>query len=815
MSLKPLLSFSSGELDPILTDNVTLEKFNKGLTTARNVMIGKTGAILSRFSRRLVIQAKSTNKAIKIYQPPNTEYLLEFGDLYLRVHYNISITGSTYVELVTTYTSDEALTLHFTTSQDYVYIFCSGKKMRKLYLNFLTSAFVAEADIFKVPNPLHTISITATGAPAGYKVDYLCSLVINGEESVAFDSLTSYPTGVNKPIAAGQSNAITAAWLASGVVFAEVSEMRVYSRPAGGGAYGFLGSTTAFGTSGLNKIATYTDIGNVPDYGNGTQDLITKYGLGGDAIIDLKPRTGTVYQQRLLLTTEDDKEALLASRPGFKNNFYRDFPYASDSALLFKAGTSGKAFVLRIIESDGIVVFTTNGVYTNSGLLGISNIALERRGGWIIDPDLPPLVVPGGLFFVDTSNTIRQLIFSQEILAYESVEQTIFSNHLFTTRKITSWCYQTGTAPLIIVTFSDGTFAAFTYNFEHQMKAWTRHDSKYPVEQVEGTVEYDKSYFVTNKNGAREIEMSLPRYIPVETFTTDREADMKAPMMFADSIREQAFLAQEEFTPDQTLVPVTPGDWSGQLSMTYPDEGSGPYSAWTTLRFFHPVNKNIIDLTVVSSTGTETIFEPSEEFPSEYAVGPNLYTISNTMTGLSHLEGESVAVMVDGALVASPYNDVEGLSTVTVTGGSISLPNGMLGAIIVVGRPIAADIKTLNVSTVEQSPTLLESINVNKMYVRVKDSRGLYVSNNFPEEKNDEKDGTSVQDMESLDEALVPEYADLIGNRGFQPVSKRCEVTVRGDWRNQGQVAIRQVDPLHFQILSIIPDITVLKRSDR
>lgn len=826
MSLKPLINFSSGELDPILTDQVTLEKFNKGLSTARNVIIGKTGALMSRFSTQYIRRAKEEGK-IKVYSPPNTEYVLEFGVGYLRLHYYIDIdNGSMGLDFTTDYTEVDLQNLHFTTSQDYVYIFCEGKKVKKFKLDYINSSFMSDTSIFNIPMlPISISSITVTSSN-GYPIDYLATIVVNGEESFPVDTLVAFPSGTLKPIATGQSNLITVQWPTVAIDQNQINEVRIYSRPTKGGAYGFLGSTTAFSTASGVTSAAYRDIGGVPDYGNGVQDLITKSGLEGKAPIDLHPSTGTVYQQRLLMTTKFDKEAILASRPGYKNNFYRDFPYASDSALQFKAGTSGKANVLRIIESEGLVVFTSNGVYTSVGVLGPSNIGLERRGAWVINKDIPPLLVPGGLFFVDTANTIRQMVFSQQILAYESVEQTIFSNHLFKTRKITSWCYQTGTTPMIIVTFSDGTFATFTYNFEHQMKAWTRHDSEFPVEQVEGTLEYDKSYFVVNKNGRRELTVTLPRYISAETYINDEHADMKAMGIFADSIRQQAWVTGgEEFMRTLTLVPVVAGDWSGQLKVTYPDQelpgDKGPWYPYVLdpsnpkPRYYHPITNNLIEMEVISSEQYETIFQPSEEFPKEYAKGPLFFSPMNTMSNLNHLEGESVVVVVDGSIVASPKNDKEGYEEIIVSGGSITLPDDMYGGIIIVGRPITADIKTLNVSTVEQSPTLIESVNVNKMYVRVQDSRCLYVANNFPEEEIGEKDGSTVKDMDSIDEELVPKNGDIIGNAYFPPKSKRCEITMRGDWSNSGQVAIRQVDPYHFEILSIIPDLTVLSRSDR
>jgi hypothetical protein len=484
MSLLPLLSFASGELDPVLTDNVTLEKFKKGLATARNVMITKTGSISSRFAREYRKAAKLADKKIKIYCPQNTDWVLEFGESYLRFFEEDNVIGvgetlSLVKELVTDYTEDDLDNLHFTANKDFIFIFCKAKQTKKLILNptgfSLDPTFALAAAMFSIPSTTITSSVTPAGTPSGYPVDYMITLVINGEETLG----SSITGGVNKPISATQSNVIKGVWVTSSIATSQITEARVYSRPSGGGAFGFMGSTNKFVTAGANTEAYFLDFGQSPDYTNGTQDLVTKYGMNGIAIKDLNSRTGIIYQQRLVVTADSNEEALAASRPGYYNNFYTDFPAAADSALLFKSGTSGKANVLRLLDSDGIIAFTTNGVYMNTGLLGPDNTGMDRKGSWVIKETLPPLVVPGGVFFVDRTNTIRQLVFSQDILAYESVEQTIFSNHLFKNRVINSWTFQDGTTPVIIVSFTDGTFATFTYNFEHQMKAWTRHDSKY------------------------------------------------------------------------------------------------------------------------------------------------------------------------------------------------------------------------------------------------------------------------------------------------------------------------------------------------
>ena len=63
-----------------------------------------------------------------------------------------------------------------------------------------------------------------------------------------------------------------------------------------------------------------------------------------------------------------------------------------------------------MIEHNGLIVFTSIGVFVNIGVLSIDNNILERVGSWKIDDSIPPLVVPGGLFFVEkNTGAIKQL----------------------------------------------------------------------------------------------------------------------------------------------------------------------------------------------------------------------------------------------------------------------------------------------------------------------------------------------------------------------------------------------------------------------
>lgn len=832
MPIKRQLSFSSGEIAPILQERTTLERFQNGLATARNVMIRKTGAIMSRFGREFLVANTSDDVKVKIYVIPNTELYVEIavdpdnnGSLTVRnfnggniADFNLTDADPTGYGYPLTY--DNIDNLHFVGSKGYVFIFTGvGGDAYPLRLDHVNNELLYQNDIFIVPEP----PISATGSGSGstlYEVDYAVTNVVNGEESDYLE-LPSLPTYL--PVDPGDENNLEINVAPNTNDITQYNEVRVYRRPAGGSAYGFIGRSTNIYDNGSGDIvAEFTDFGQEADFTNSTPFSITEEGLNSLSDVgQYKVATGAIYQQRLILGNlkDNDEEAILASRPAYLNNFYRDFPYSSDSALKFKAGTTGQARVLRIIDSDGLVVFTTAGVYVNTGVLSPTNNALTRRGRWVIDDKIPPLVIPGGLFFVDkTTNSVRQLVYSNDYGTYIANDQSIFSDHLFEERTIKSWAYQEGVIPILIVSFSDGTFATYTYDFEHQMRAWTRHDSKWPVEQVEGTGIADTTFFVMNKNGQRYIEKTVPRIVPADIKVSTPEWDKMKYSAFMDEMVSFNFKYNDSLSNGDvlTLTPVTPDTWDGNLTL---DSGSSPLFTLTlqggVSRFFNPVDGAYIDLTVVSkNSNTSIVVSPSEEFPQEYASGFNLYGVRKSLTGLDHLEGEEVCVMGDGNVVASPNNDFQDDSfpTLVVSGGSVELPEAY--SFVHVGLPITADVKTLRVSTVEQRPVTIESMTLDKLYVKVFDSRGLFVANEFPENKIHEEDGSTVDGMQSLDEYEVPDNIPLIGNRAKPNSFERYEITTAGDYEGEGSVAIRQVDPFHFIIESIISDIEVFNRSN-
>jgi hypothetical protein len=818
MALKIQASFAAGELDPALHERTTLQKYDSGLKTARNAVVGRTGRLMSRPGRKHLVQTKLEGRRVILYSPPRSNLLLEWGHLYVRVYaynnptYLASLSGADLVdEYSHALTEDDLDKIHFETSGQYVFVFCQGKETLKLFPD-AGGGFVSSSDVFSPPpKPTAAGYITATGT--GYDVEYAITVVRGGQESPAKELTTS--AGVlGLPIAAGEQNPIYGEVPTIGT--GEITEFRFYRRPRQGGAYGYIGSSSYLAVSAFvpaNTAGHFVDTGFSADYSHNPPESDVGTVTRGSRTdpIDIDAQTGCMYQQRLLLA---DGEVIYASRPGYANNFTRDFPLGSDSSLAFKSGASGYAYVLRMIDSDGLVAFTRTGVFLHTGALTPTNLSLAKKGPWVIDERVPPIAVPGGVLFIDrATHSVRCLAWSTEAASYSGEDMGIWSDHLFQGIRVASWAFHAGEIPLLWVVFSDKTFASFTYEREHEMRAWTRHDSSVNVEYVCGSDVADTSYFIVEKDGVRSIEVTLPRYASADASADDADVDKTDIIAAMDSIMTFSTKLNDDLagSDELELAPVDPHDWTGSLDLTcgtsglFPSPGAGDVG--TILRMFDEDGTNI-DLEVTLRIDDNHVrVTPSNEFPSAMASNPNVYVTQDSFTGLDHLEGEDVAVIVDGYVVGSPNNDAEHYPEMQVSGGTLSLPGSLRGAIVHVGRPQVGDLETLDVDTVEQRPVLLESKTVNKVYIKVHRSRGLYVGHRFP-------DGDGVAGMQELCSMEV-DYEDdnpIVANRYDRPQTKRIEVTLPGDWRSNGRVCIRQADPIHWEILSIVPDLEDLRR---
>lgn len=808
MAYKIQSSFSAGELDPALHERTTLDKYSNGLKTARNVQIGKTGRLISRPGTKFGTSSYSLNHKSVLYSIPYSQYFIEVSG-YDGTNPNIRIfawgaSSPTYTLTDTSISNYNVELIHFASKGIYIFMFLEGIKFKVIGLD----GSVATDSDKQYQHPAGVLTSMVSSTSGNYPVEYVMTYEEDGEESIVSNILNigGYPT-VNNTSRMNLKVTATGKVTHMGSI-----KTRCYRRPSTttsnpNGSFGFIGYGCFNFVSGSDYNYTFTDFGQEADYEHQPPDYDNTYYVDStsNGAFNATPKTGTIFQQRLLISGSINKEAIFASRPGNLSNWTRDYPVNAASTLAFKSGSSGQATVLRLMDAaSGLIVFTSVGVYASApGALTPDNLGLDKRGSWVIDEKVPPLEIPGAIIFVDKStNSVVALNYDLNAASYVGAEVSIFSNHLFYGKTIKSWAYQYGDIPTVWCVMSDGTLNGFTFSAEHKMTAWTHHDTDGLFESVcvikNRFSNNDDVVFVVKRGSTKNIETLSSRHLTDIKNYVGCDASKTLVSYPSDS---------DGLTGVYTINPVTLGVWDGELTLTNTmivfGNSAGNGAVGTIFRYFD-ADGSAIDLTVTQYISVSSVkVMPSQIWDSTLTTFTGLYKTHNVITGLSHLEGKQVTVFVDGFVEASPLNTVENYTSYTVSGGQITLANGKRGAIITVGLPYAVDIETLDVDTVEQKPTLLESSLASRIFLKIQDSRGIFMANKFPSDDTN----TGMVDPEYRTEEL-----DLIGNAAQKPYSRRLEFFIPGDWKSNGRVAIRQVDPLPVEILSIIPDLEVYRR---
>jgi len=150
-----------------------------------------------------------------------------------------------------------------------------------------------------------------------------------------------------------------------------------------------------------------------------------------------------------------------------------------------------------------------------------------------------------------------------------------------------------------------------------------------------------------------------------------------------------------------------------------------------------------------------------------------------TLTGLDHLEGETVSILGDGAVMPQQV----------VTGGQITLPVSVEKAQI--GLPIEADIQTLPLWIEADAFGQGRNKNVNRAHLRIYRSSGIFA-------------GPAFDKLTEFKQRTTEPY-------GSPPSLRTEEITIdiSPSWGTNAQVCVRQSDPLPLTVTGMTLEVTV------
>lgn len=464
-------SFTAGELSPALGARVDLAKYASGLRTAINLFIHPHGGASNRAGLEFVREVKnSAHNGRLIPFQFNTEqsYELEFGNLYFRVFRDggLIISGGVPYEVVTPYVHGDLDILVFIQEADVMYIVHPVYPVQKIARmaddNWTITAATFAPSIVAPAAPTATVTGDTSGetgyTPTAYFYKVSAVSDASGEESLP--SLDSNVVTNDLTIDGGKN---TISWSS----VAGAGRYIVYKHD--NGVFGYIG-----GTSGLS----FDDNNITADLADTPQTARNPFVGAGNY-----PRCGTFVEQRLALaSTQNDPQAIWMSQSANYENFGFSSPSKASDAVTFRIKSRQVNEVRSMLALKGLMLLTSGAEWvvsggTNSDAITPSAIKIDNQG-YRGCASVQPIVVGNTVLFAQRSGgVVRDFSYEFAQDGFVGRDLTILARHLFENKNIKAWGYAQAPYSIAWVVLDDGSLVSLTYLREHEVWAWTRHQS--------------------------------------------------------------------------------------------------------------------------------------------------------------------------------------------------------------------------------------------------------------------------------------------------------------------------------------------------
>lgn len=606
-------------------------------------------------------------------------------------------------------------------------------------------------------------SVTASSAGAAVYAYAVTAVNAQGEESVA--SNRGDETGA--VLISSTAGFIAIAWNAA----ANAEFYRVYKAlPLA--VSGTIPADTQLGYIGDTKALTFNDTNIIADF------TFTPP-LGENPFADgNNPGAVAYFQQRLVLAaSEDFPQTMWMSQTGLFHNFDKSNPVKPDDSITGTLVSKQVNTIKYMIDMPGgLVVLTSGGAWQING--GSAGTAVTPSA-FVATPqayngcaDVEPIVINDSILYVqDRGSIVRNLSYSFYTNIYTGADLSVLSNHFFFGYEVTQWAYAEEPFKIVWTVRNDGRLLSLTYLKEQEIFGWAQHQTLGLFKSVctipEG--EEDATYFVTRRYIQGEwrqfIERMASRLFPYgveDAWCVDCGLQLSQTFPAAGLIPSASTGTGVTFTADAAVF--TSGDNGKVLRVGGGIATITSFTNTTTL-----VGTFTRDMTDVLDDGTPV---PAES--GEWTLDAKV----DEVTGLEHLEGETVSILGDGNVFPQAV----------VTDGTVTLNEA--ASKIIVGLPFTARLRTMDLDVGE--PTIQgKRKKVAALTSRVDQTRGLKVGPSFDELKEYKQRTT---------EPMGQPIALFTGDQRMQ---------MTPNWSVPGRMCLEVSDPLPATVLGVIPEVVV------
>jgi len=706
--VSPLQSnFGGGEFSPLLYGRVDNERYNTALSTCLNYIPMIQGGLTRRPGTMWVAPVKDSTKFTRLISfefSVTQAYVIELGDSYARFYRNngavlnatknitaitnanpgvatvaahgystgmdveiASVGGMTQLNgrrfRVGTTTTDtfQLLNLDGTNLNTSSYgVYTSGGTSANVYeivmpydeLDLETIKFTQSADVLYLVHPLYAprkLSRTADNAWTLSTFTFLDGPYLNPSTS----GFTLTPSA-----ASGTGVTLTA----SGSVFS-ASDVGRLIRIREGSTWGYV-TITAYTSATEVTVTVNSSLTNT------NAKAIWRLGVYSSGVG--YPSAVTFHEDRLFFAgSTGSPQRLDGSNSGDYENFApsaNDGTVASSNAVSFSLNAND-VNVIRWIASDekGMLAGTVGGEWvvraaSINEALSPTNISAKPATRWG-SADIQPVVVGKAALFVQkAARKLREMNYFYEVDGHRALDLSVLSEHI-TAPSIRSLAYQKEPQSIIWAVRSDGALIGMTYerDLDSLKVGWHRHVIGGVSDAAGNIAEVESITVIPSADLAREdlwmvvkrrINGGTVRYVEYLTRLFEDQVDQR-----------DAFFVDSGLTYDSplTITGIQNGSVPEILTLENHGLSDGDRVRLSEIEGMEELN----DVTVtITSTGVSSFtIDVDTTSYGQYVSGGEARELVTTISGIWHLEGQTVDILADGAVLPSR----------TVTNGAITL----------------------------------------------------------------------------------------------------------------------------------------------
>ncbi len=562
----------------------------------------------------------------------------------------------------------------------------------------------------------------------------------------------------------------------------------------------------------------YAKITAVADTTNATITIITALS-GASATADWRlgafsdttghPSCVTFFEQRLVFAgTTDQPQTIFFSKSGDYENMDANIggTVADDDAIIYTIASNQVNAIRFMTATRTLIIGTAGGEFTVSGggtdsAITPTNILIKKQsnhGSANVDAIS---VGNATLFLQRAKRKIRELAYNFDVDGYIAPDMTILAEHV-TEGGVTQIAYQQEPNQIVYAVRGDGELVGLTYQREQQVTAWHRHIFGGRFGNATITVtDYaniaDGTRIVLTKADGTTTTFTSATSSTTGKFHTTTSNNQSATNLktlidadsdFTATVSSNVVTITETSPLSTGFLTVTSLDDSVRLAKT--NEGKAvcesvaviptddtEYEVYVIVkRTINGATRRFVEVLNVFD------FDQTDNTSFNFLDSALSYSGSaaSTISGLDHLEGQTVSILADGATHPDK----------TVSSGSVTLDRSALN--VKIGLAYTSLLQTMRLNAGSQNGTSQgKTKRIYDITVRMFETIGVEV-------------GPNLSDMERIP---FRSSADLM-DEGIPPFTGDKEVEFRGNYETDGFIFVRQTQPLPFTILSLYPRLT-------